>query len=123
MTKKVVVAEDDATLASVLHATLEAVGYEVVAVVESGEDALHLALSEQPDIVVMDVSLAGAMNGIETAERLRRRSGCPVVFHTAHRDAGRVARMEAVRKSAIVQKPGDVARLLKAMSLLVNADG
>ena len=84
---------------------------------------MHLAVSEQPDIVVMDVSLAGAMNGIEAAERLRRRSACPVVFHTAHTDAERRARMQAVRKSAIVQKPGDVAGLLKALSLLVNADG
>ena len=114
MVKRVVVAEDDLTLSAILKSVLTAAGYEVE-VVETGEECLTLALSAEPDVVVMDVSLAGRMDGIEAATRLRRRSDCPVVFHTAHRSPERRARMESVRNSAIVQKPADVSRLVRAV--------
>ena len=115
MGRKVIVAEDDFVLASVVQATLEAVGHEVVASVPTGEEALILALSAEPDVVVMDVNLAGEMNGIEAARRLRRRCGCRVVFHTACGDREHRAMMEAVRNAAIVQKPGGIGRLLEAV--------
>ena len=114
MVKRVVVAEDDPNLSVVLKSVLTAAGYEVE-VVETGEECLTLALSAEPDVVVMDVSLAGRMDGIEAATRLRRRSDCPVVFHTAHRSPERRALMETVRNSAIVQKPADVSRLVRAV--------
>lgn len=116
MGRKVIVAEDDPILGNVIQATLEAVGHEVVAVVPTGEEALILALSAAPDVMVMDVSLAGRMNGIEAARRLRRRSPCRVVFHTGHSDAQHRERMLAVRNAAIVQKPGHIARLVEAVS-------
>ena len=113
---KVIVAEDDFVVGRVIHATLEAAGHEVLAVVPTGEEALILALSAEPDVVIMDVGLAGKMDGIEAAQRLRGRSGCAVVFHTAHSDADHRARMLAVRNAAIVQKSGRVARLVEAVS-------
>jgi CheY-like chemotaxis protein len=115
MSKRVVVAEDDLTLGGILKTVLTAAGYEVQ-VVETGEECLMLALSAEPDVIVMDVSLAGRMDGVEAATRLRRRSDCPVVFHTAHRAPERRARMESVRNSAIVQKPGDISRLVHAVN-------
>lgn len=114
MVKRVVVAEDDLNLGVVLKAALTAAGYEVE-IVETGEECLTLALSAEPDVVVMDVSLAGRMDGIEAATRLRRRSDCPVVFHTAHRAPERRALMESVRNSSIVQKPADIGRLVRAV--------
>lgn len=116
MGRKVIVAEDDPVLGSVIHATLEAVGHEVVAVVPTGEEAVVLALSADPDVVVMDVGLAGKMNGIEAAQRLRRRSDCRVIFHTAQADPERRGRMLALRNAMIVQKPGHIARLVDAVS-------
>lgn len=64
----------------------------------------------------MDVNLAGEIDGIEAARRLRRRSGCSVVFHMAHTDAERQARMLAIRNASIVHKPGDIGRLVDAVS-------
>ena len=120
MGKRVVVAEDDLALGGILKTVLSSAGYEVE-VVETGEECLTLALSAEPDVVVMDVSLAGRMDGIEAATRLRRRSDCPVVFHTAHRTPERHARMESVRNSAIVQKPADISRLVRAVERAASA--
>lgn len=113
---KVLIAEDDFVLGSVIGATLQAVGHEVVAVVATGEEALALALAAEPDVVVMDVSLAGQMNGIEAARRLRRCSACSVVFHTAHADAEHQARMLEIRNARIVPKPGHIVRLVEAVA-------
>ena len=113
---KIIVAEDDFIVGRAIHASLEAAGHEVLAVVPTGEEALILALSADPDVVVMDVGLAGKMNGIEAAHRLRERSACRIVFHTGHADAAQRERMLAVRNSAIVQKPGDIGRLVEAVS-------
>jgi CheY-like chemotaxis protein len=116
MGRKVIVAEDDPVMACVIHVTLEAVGHEVVAVVPTGEEALTLAFSADPEVVVMDVNLAGKMNGIEAARRLRRRLGCPVIFHTAHTDPEHRERMAAVPNARVVTKPGDIRRLVEAVS-------
>jgi DNA-binding NarL/FixJ family response regulator len=116
MGRKVIVAEDDPVLGSVIHATLEAVGHDVVAVVPTAEEAVALALNAKPDVVVMDVSLAGRMNGIEAASRLRRRSACRVVFHTASADRDHLDRMLAMRDTSVVRKPGHIARLVEAVS-------
>jgi DNA-binding NarL/FixJ family response regulator len=116
MGRKVIVAEDDPVLGSVIHATLQAVGHEVIAVVATGEEALILALDAEPDVVVMDVSLAGPMNGIEAASQLRRRSPCQVVFHTADTDPDRLGRMLALRNASVVRKPGHIERLVEAVA-------
>jgi DNA-binding NarL/FixJ family response regulator len=116
MGRKVIVAEDDPVMGSVIHATLEAVSHEVIAVVASGEEALTLAFSADPEVVVMDVNLAGKMNGIEAARRMRRRLGCRVVFHTAHTDPKHWESMAAIRNARVVTKPGDIGRLVEAVS-------
>lgn len=90
----------------------------MVAVVATGEEAVDLALSATADVlVVMDLSLAGEMNGIEAARQVRRRGGgCRVVFHTAQDDPEQRERMLALRNAVIVRKPGHIARLVEAVS-------
>jgi CheY-like chemotaxis protein len=119
--KVIVVAEDDFVLASVLQATLEAVGHQVVAVAPTGEEALAIAFRRKPDVVILDVNLAGEMNGIETAERLRRRLDCPVIFHTAHDDREHRERMLAIPDAAVVPKPGPIVRIVEAVAAAGDA--
>ena len=121
MGRKVIVAEDDPVMGCVVHATLEAVGHEVIAVVPTGEEALTLALSADPEVVVMDVSLAGRMNGIEAAQRIRRRRACAVVFHTGRTDPEHRERMAALRDATVVTKPGDIGRLIAAVAAAPSA--
>ena len=116
MGRRVIVVEDDRVLGNVLKTTLEAVGHEVIAVVPTGEEAVILALSTHPDVVVMDVGLAGEMNGIEAAQRLQVESACRLVFHTADADPEHRGRMLALHHAMIVQKPGRIAQLVEAVS-------
>ncbi|MCB1010171.1 MAG: response regulator transcription factor [Microthrixaceae bacterium] len=79
--KRVLVVEDDPTLAEVVEKYLERDGYEV-SIEVSGEAGLDTALSWQPDLVVLDIMLPG-MDGYEVCRRLRNSTPIPVVMLTA----------------------------------------
>src|SRR5271154_5633956 len=83
---RILIVEDDATIALGLRMLLYHWGYDVIAVAASGEHALVLAAAEPPDLVLMDVRLDGRMDGIETASVLRFQHHMPVLFLTAQTD-------------------------------------
>ncbi len=81
---KLVLVEDNETLREALREGLEDSGIvSVVAEAESGERAIERCLDEPPDAVLMDVQLAGEMNGIQAAVAIRREyPRLPVVFYS-----------------------------------------
>jgi DNA-binding NarL/FixJ family response regulator len=82
------IVEDNERLRPALAAGLEATGaVRVVGGCASGEEALERCLAEPPDAVLMDVQLAGAMNGIQAAVAIRRElPRLPVVFYSIQDD-------------------------------------
>ena len=97
----VLVVEDNAKLRPALESGLAATGeVQVVGGCDSGEEALELCLKHEPDAVLMDVQLAGAMNGIEAAVAIRREfPRRPVVFYSIQDDD---AYYRAFRRSGIL---------------------
>src|SRR6185369_13231089 len=88
----VLIVEDEAIIAADLSGKLGHLGYEVVGSAAEGNDALEIASRLKPQIVLMDIRLRGAMDGIETAEAIRSRIDVPVIYLTAHSDAATLAR-------------------------------
>ncbi len=80
--------EDNQKLRPALQTGLEATGeVRVIHACESGEEALHFCLRQQPEAVLMDVQLAGEMNGIQAAVAIRREfPRLPVVFYSIQDD-------------------------------------
>src|SRR5437868_535658 len=93
MNAKILIVEDESIVQLDLQQRLERMGHRVVGVASRGEEAVAKALELKPDLVIMDVSLEGAMNGIEAARRIRQAQGTPVVYVTAY--AGALATAEA----------------------------
>jgi PAS domain S-box-containing protein len=83
-TAKVMIVEDDRIVARDIRAQLSRMGHSVVGVTGSGEEAVILAATEQPDLVLMDIRLEGEIDGIEAAQRIRSKDRIPVVFLTAY---------------------------------------
>jgi DNA-binding NarL/FixJ family response regulator len=85
---QILIVEDNAALRRALHRGLEASAtVRVAGEAASGEEILALPLSEPPDAVLMDVALAGDMNGIQAAVALRREyPRLPVVFYSIQDD-------------------------------------
>lgn len=78
------VVEDEIIVAKNIQERLDKLGYSVLAMVTSGEEAVKIAGEMHPDLVIMDIKLAGDMDGIEAAEEIRHRYDIPVVYLTAY---------------------------------------
>jgi DNA-binding NarL/FixJ family response regulator len=85
---KLLIVEDGDKLRAALRVGLENTGaVSVIGVTARGEEALPLALAHQPDVILMDVQLAGQINGIEAAVAIRRElPRLPVVFYSIQDD-------------------------------------
>jgi two-component system, response regulator PdtaR len=82
--RKILIVEDEMITALDLSNQVRRLGHYVSATVRSGEEAVRLAEELSPDLVIMDVNLAGAMNGLEASRRIHLKRSIPVVFLTAY---------------------------------------
>lgn len=107
--KRLLIIEDDPLVAFDNERTLQHAGYDVVATVNSGEDAVAVLASEDVDALVLDLALAGHMTGREVA-RLARDRGIAVLLVTGHcpEDAADIA-------LACLSKPHGAAALVSAL--------
>lgn len=113
---RVLVVEDDPVVSLGIEHLLVEAGYVILASCARGEEALAQAERHRPDIILADVKLAGAMDGIDAAAAIRARLEVPVIFVTAHTDPLTQARMAAVRPAEILAKPVPDLLLLHAMA-------
>ena len=106
MTKpRILIVEDEVVVAEEIRNCLEALGYTVVAVVISGEDAIGKAEELRPALVLMDIRLTGPIDGVEAAEQIQSRFGIPVVYLTAYADQATVQRAKITEPFGYVLKP------------------
>lgn len=115
---RIMVVEDEALVAMDLRNTLQRLGYEVVGSTARGEEVVQLANGCHPDVILMDVRLAGAMDGIEAATRVREQLDIPVVFLTAYTDGANLERAKLAFPYGYVVKPFDSASLHAAVEII-----
>jgi signal transduction histidine kinase/CheY-like chemotaxis protein len=101
----VLIVEDEAIIAADLAGKLGQLGYEIAGTAASGEEAVEMACRLRPDVVLMDIRLKGAMDGIEAADAVRRRVDLPVIYLTAHSDAATLARAKLTGPFGYILKP------------------
>ncbi|HVY57481.1 MAG TPA: response regulator [Xanthobacteraceae bacterium] len=105
---RILVVEDDYLLSTELEAGLADAGFVVVGVARSAAEALELALSERPDLILMDIRLAGERDGVDAALDIFDRCGIRCVFASAQADRGTRARAEAATPLGWLAKPYSV---------------
>lgn len=103
--------EDERIVAFDLKRQLQGFGYRVDKVVASGEQAVALLDDDVPDLVVMDIHLEGAIDGIEAAQRIHTRYGVPVVFLTAYAEDDTLRRALESRPFGYLVKPCEAREL------------
>lgn len=123
MPAKILVVEDEAIVAMNLRHSLERMGYEVPAVVASGEDAVKAALTTHVDLVLMDIHLRGEMDGIEAASQIRESVDVPVVYLTAYSDQDTLMRSKTSRPFGYIVKPYEERELHAAVEVALHAAG
>jgi len=102
---RILIVEDESLVAVDLEQRLCLLGYSPVGIVDTGEDAVTRATELRPELVLMDVRLKGAVDGIEAAGRLRVPHRIPVVFLTSHSDRGTLERAGLAEPFGYLTKP------------------
>ncbi len=102
---RILVVEDESLVALDLEMRLQRLGYEVCSRVDNADDAVSEALALRPDLVLMDIHLLGAADGIDAAALIRAASDLPVVFLTAHSDDSTLTRAGVTEPFGYVLKP------------------
>ena len=115
--RRALIVDDEFLIAFDLEASMRESGFDVCSVASNERDAIELAMSNPPDVVVMDVYLGGTRAGIEAGRWLREIFGVPVVFVTAHSDDGTLERIHNIVPGApVLSKPVYRETLARAVS-------
>ncbi len=102
---RILIVEDEGVIALELRDRLTEMGYEIVGPVPSGQEAIDHAREFLPDVVLMDIILAGQMDGIEASEIIKNSLDIPVIFLTAHADERTLQRAKATQPFGYILKP------------------
>ncbi len=116
MAKKVLIVEDEIINAMALADTLPRWGCEVVDMVTSGEEAVRAAEALRPDVVLMDIGIHGAIDGLGAAREIIGRLKIAVIFMTGYDDEKTLEEANALMPLAFLVNPLDEARLRVLLS-------
>src|SRR3984957_4328689 len=102
---RILVVEDERIVARSLRKQLTTLGYEVIGSLPSGEEAIQQAGEIRPDLVLMDINLEGAMDGVEAAATIRKQFQLPVVYLTAYSNKEILGRAKTTEPFGYILKP------------------
>ncbi|MEO5359292.1 MAG: response regulator [Nitrospirota bacterium] len=103
--KSVLIVEDEFIIANAIKLIIQDMGYTVIDIVSSGEQAIELAKTSTPDIILMDISLNGQIDGIEAAMKIRVSLDIPVIFLTSHVNDALLERAKLTEPFGYLLKP------------------
>jgi DNA-binding response OmpR family regulator len=119
--RRALIVEDETMIALNLEADMRELGFDTCDLAANGQQARSQAMSNQPDVVLMDVNLEGGREGIEAARSLREECDVPVVFVTGHTDRDTVERIHKVVPGApVLPKPVWSDRLADAVKAVMS---
>lgn len=102
---KILIAEDDVIVALDLQGMVTRLGYDVVAIVDTGQSAITAAQRFRPDIILLDLILNGPMDGIDVAREIHKSFDVPVVFCTSNTDLSMLTKAKGISYAGYLLKP------------------
>ena len=118
--KTILIVEDESIIALNLKYDLEDLGYDVIGIVDTGDDAIDNAVEHRPDLTIMDINLKGEINGIQAAKKILALD-LAVIYLTANSDD--ITFNESLSTSpasAFIPKPYNIDALSKTIALAIN---
>lgn len=101
----ILIVEDEGIVAFNLQQRLTHMGYHVPDVAVSGTETLALVSESRPDLILMDIHIEGAMDGIDVAARIHETSPVPVIYLTAYSEDSTLERARQTRPYGYLIKP------------------
>jgi len=117
---QVLIVEDELITANDIKETIEKDGFEVCNMVRTGEKAIILAREQMPDIIIMDIQLAGEITGIEAAKEILRIKKIPILFLTANDDEKTLSEVKKINPAGFLTKPLRISDFTTNMAIALN---
>lgn len=117
---RILIVEDEAIVSRQLSESLRALGYYPVGWAITGEQAVAMTEEHSPSLVLMDIRLPGAIDGIDAALEIRRRFRTPVIFLTAYSDDDSLERAKLAQPYGYIIKPFDGRDLKSAITMALH---
>ena len=111
----ILIVEDEALVASYIQEVLEESGFNVAGIASSGPEAVSLAGSRLPDLALVDIRLAGSMDGIEVAQLMRDRFNIMSIFLSGLCDPATLERARSARPLGFLEKPFRPSQVFNAL--------
>jgi two-component system, response regulator PdtaR len=111
----ILIVEDEALVASYIRAVLEESGFIIAGVASSGPEAISLVAAGPPDLALVDIKLAGPMDGIEVAELMRARFNVYSIFLSGVDDPATMERAGHVDHLGFLEKPFRPSKVFNAL--------
>jgi len=120
MPKKILIVEDEQLIGLMLAEEVREMGCQVTMVVTNGQAAVQAIRRDPPDAILMDISLDGVLDGIETAWRIKAKQDIPILFFTGYQDQQLLDRARAVQPAGIVDKLDSTENIRAAIASLLR---
>lgn len=117
---RILITEDDAVTALFIHKILESLGYEALGTANNGNEALEMCETLKPDLVLMDISLPGDMDGISTAEFIHEKHNIPIIYVTGNIDNTTIERAIHSNSFGYIIKPIRSEQLFTMIEMTKN---
>lgn len=108
---RILIVEDEVIIAMYLEMELQHAGYQVCQHVTTGEEAVRIARRDAPGCILMDIRLAGDIDGIEAAQHIQAQADIPIIFMTGYPDKTIEDRAKALHPLGFFLKPVQAAAL------------
>ncbi len=117
---KVLLVEDEMIIAHDIAHHLEVLGCEICGILTEGEAVLPFLQETLPDIILMDIMLAGELDGISTVRQINEKYDLPIIYMTANTDDESFELAKATKPFAFIEKPFKIRSLIRAIELLIE---
>jgi len=111
----ILIVEDEALIASYIQEVLEESGFTISGIASSGPEAISLVSANPPDLALVDIKLAGPMDGIEVAQLMRSRFNVPSIFLSGICDPETMERASSANPLGFLEKPFRPSQVFNAL--------
>lgn len=118
----VIIVEDDLILNLLYESYLERLGFQTEGELVYGKTAIEVAKELEPDLVIMDISLEGEIDGIEAMHEIRKFSDVPVIYITGNSDPYHVERAKETNPLDYLTKPIEFDDLKQSIETHFNKE-
>jgi two-component system, cell cycle sensor histidine kinase and response regulator CckA len=120
--RKILIVEDERVIARDIAMQLGILSYEALGPVDTGEQAIEMAVKLRPDLILMDVHLGSAMDGIDAAQAIRKMLDTKVVFLSAFSGDANSTRAQLANPAGYLAKPFEDYELREVIEAAFKVD-